>query len=127
MVSGKDILVVEDDRDTLDGWVELLRRAGYRATGAATFEEGRRALQSPPDLLITDIRLGAYNGLQLVVNARSAYPHLPIIVLTGYHDVVLQSETERLDAVYMRKPVGGEQMLASIAQALEAPAPHSHP
>jgi DNA-binding NtrC family response regulator len=114
----KEILVVEDDPDTLDCWVHLFKDAGYRVAGAATFEEGRRALQSAPDLLITDIRLGAYNGLQLVVNARSVYPRLPIIVLTGYHDSVLQSETERLDALYMRKPVDGDQMLAFVAQTL---------
>ncbi len=113
----KDILVVEDDRATLDGWVTLLRLAGYRVVGAASFEEGRRALQGRPDMLITDIRLGAYNGLQLVARARSANPDLLAIVLTGYHDVVLQAETERLHAVYMRKPVDAEHMLNFIADA----------
>ena len=117
MVGVKLILVVEDDQDTLDGWVELLHHAGYRVTAAASFEEGRRALESPPDMLITDIRLGPYNGLQLVVRARLANPSLPVLVVTAFHDPVLQAETERLNAIYLRKPVDADQALAVIGQA----------
>ena len=56
-------------------------------------------------MLITDIRLGPYNGLQLVVRARLANPSLPVLVVTAFHDPVLQAETERLSAIYLRKPV----------------------
>jgi two-component system, response regulator FlrC len=117
MAGVKVILVVEDDPDTLDFWVELLQRAGYRVTAAPSFEEGRRALESLPDMLITDIRLGAYNGLQLVVRARLANPCLPVLVMTAFDDPVLQEETHRLDAIYMRKPVDAAMVLAAIAQA----------
>ena len=68
-------------------------------------------------MLITDIRLGAYNGLQLVVRARLANPSLPVLVVTAFHDPVLQEETERLNAIYMRKPVDAAQVLAAIARA----------
>jgi DNA-binding NtrC family response regulator len=120
MATAKAILIVDDDRDTLDSWVELLQRAGYRVAAAVSFEEGRHALESPPDMpdmLITDIRLGPYNGLQLVVRARTANPDLPVLVLTAFHDLVLQSEAERLGAVYVRKPVDPARLLATIAQA----------
>jgi DNA-binding NtrC family response regulator len=117
MATAKAILIVDDDRDTLDSWVELLQRAGYRVAAAVSFEEGRHALESPPDMLITDIRLGPYNGLQLVVRARTANPDLPVLVLTAFHDLVLQSEAERLGAVYVRKPVDPDRLLATIAQA----------
>jgi DNA-binding response OmpR family regulator len=117
MAGVKVILVVEDDQDTLDGWVELLRHAGYRVAAAASFEEGRRALESSPDMLITDIRLGPYNGLQLVVRARLANPSLPVLVVTAFHDPVLQAETERLHAIYLRKPVDAGQALAVIGEA----------
>src|SRR5687767_1672679 len=117
MAGGKVILVVEDDPDTLDFWVELLQRAGYRVTAAPSFEEARRALESLPDMLITDIRLGAYNGLQLVVRARLANPCLPVLVMTAFDDPVLQAETERLKAIYLRKPVDAEEALAVIGEA----------
>lgn len=118
MARAKAILIVDDDRDTLDAWVELLQRAGYRVAAVASFEEGRHALESAaPDMLITDIRLGPYNGLQLVVRARAAHPILPVLVVTAFHDPVLQEETERLGAVYVRKPVDPDHLLATIAQA----------
>lgn len=117
MSDEKVILVVEDDRDTLDSWVELLRRAGYRVVAAPSFEEGRTALATLPDMLITDIRLGAYNGLQLVVRARLASPALPVLVMTAFHDEVLREETERLGAVYLQKPIDPARVLAAIAEA----------
>jgi DNA-binding NtrC family response regulator len=120
----KDILLVEDDIDTLEGWAELLKDAGYRVSGASSYEEGRRRLDSPVDMLITDIRLGEYNGLQLVVQTRAAHPNIPVIVLTAHHDLVLKSEAERFNAVYMLKPVRVDQMLACIAEMLEATTKH---
>ena len=113
------ILIVEGDRDTLAGWVELLHAAGYRVTGAASFEEARRALASAPDLLITEVRLGAYNGLQLIIRARAHNPHLSAIVLTAFPDVVIKAEAERLNAVYVEKPVDTKRLLTLVAKALD--------
>ena len=113
------ILIVEGDRVTLAGWVKLLHAAGYRVTGAASFEEARRALASALDLVITEVRLGAYNGLHLIIRARSHNPHLSAIVLTGFPDVVIKAEAERLDAVYVEKPVDAERLLAIVAETLD--------
>ena len=70
MRAGRNILIVEDDENTLAGWVELLRAAGYLVTGVSSYEEGRQELATMPDLLITDVRLGVYNGLQLLIARR---------------------------------------------------------
>jgi two-component system response regulator HydG len=117
--SAASILIVEGDRDTLAGWVRLLHAAGYRVTGATSFEEARRAVESAPDLLITEVRLGAYNGLQLIIRARAHNSHLSAIVLTAFSDVVIKAEAERLGAIYVEKPVDAEQFLAIVADALE--------
>jgi CheY-like chemotaxis protein len=116
------ILVVEDDRDLLRMWVGVLGGAGYRVTGAASFEEGRRALRtSTPDVLVTDIRLGAYNGLQLIIRARADNPRLRAIVLTGFPDPVVRREAERLHAVHLEKPVDPERLLDLVAESLADP------
>src|SRR4029079_5600271 len=39
--AGGNILIVEDDSNTLGGWVELLRAEGYGVVGVSTYEEGR--------------------------------------------------------------------------------------
>jgi DNA-binding NtrC family response regulator len=117
------VLIVEDDRASLDGLVALMAGAGYRVTGAPSFEEGRRALAALPDVLVTDVRLGAYNGLQLIIRGRALNPRLHAIVVTGHSDVVVRREAERLDAIHLEKPVNPARLLDEVAHALMRSAP----
>src|SRR5215468_1147815 len=63
------ILVVDDEPTVVEALREILNQAGHVTLGATTYEDGRRLLWSPPlpDVIIADVRLGRYNGLQLVV------------------------------------------------------------
>jgi CheY-like chemotaxis protein len=113
------ILIVEDDRATRMGLQELLRQAGYDTIVASDFRSGRRALeQERPDLLIADLRLEGFNGLQLLhVN-----PHpIPTIIMTGYPDDVLQAEARQLGAEYLVKPVSPPVLLGAVERLLAGP------
>jgi DNA-binding NtrC family response regulator len=116
-----NILIVEDDKSTLSGWVELLRAAGYGVTGASTYEEGRQELAAMPDLLITDVRLGVYNGLQLLVRGRMLNPRLHGIVVTGYADPIVRREALHLLAEHLEKPVDADRLLQVVSNALGHP------
>ena len=113
------ILIVEDDRATRMGLQELLRQAGYEAVAAADFRAGRLALeQEQPDLLIADLRLEGFNGLQLLhVNPRP----IPTIIVTGFPDDVLQAEARYLGAEYLVKPVSPPVLLAAVERLLAGP------
>jgi DNA-binding NtrC family response regulator len=117
MAQPLDVLIVEDDRETLGGWVQLFDRAGYRVTAAATFDEARAALDGHTDVLVTDLRLGPYNGLQLVMRARAQKPQMPVFVVTGFSDPVLAAEAERLGAIHIEKPVDAEYLIALVGEA----------
>lgn len=110
------ILIVEDDLATRMGLQELLAGVGYAAVVAADFREGRRALeQDHPDLLIVDLRLNGFNGLQLLhINPRP----IPTIVITGFPDDVLQADARRLGAEYLIKPVEPLKLLALVGRLL---------
>ena len=114
------ILIVEDDVATRVGLQELLRHAGYDAIAAGTFRDGRRALEEDtPDLLIADLRLDGFNGLQLVLlNPRP----IPAIIVTGFPDEVLQADARRLGAEYLVKPFSSSVLLELIKRLL-APSP----
>jgi len=116
-----NILIVEDDKSTLSGWVELLRAAGYGVTGVSTYEEGRQELASMPDLLITDVRLGVYNGLQLLMRGRMVNPRLQAIVVTGYADQIVRREAVHLLAEHLEKPVDADRLLQVVSNALRHP------
>jgi len=110
------ILIVEDDLAARVGLQELLASAGYEVIVASDFRDGRRALeQEHPDLLVVDLRLQGFNGLQLLhINPRP----IPTIVVTGYPDDVLQAETRRLGAEYVVKPLDPMQLLGLIGRML---------
>lgn len=113
------ILIVEDDRATRMGLQELLRQAGYEPIVASDFRAGRMALEhEQPDLLIADLRLEGFNGLQLLhIN-----PHpIPTIIVTGYPDDVLKAEARQLGAEYLVKPVPPPVILAAIERLLAGP------
>src|SRR4051812_24431965 len=115
---GRNILIVEDDQSTLAGWVELLRAAGYFVRGVSSYEEGRQEMTMMPDLLITDVRLGVYNGLQLLMRGRMANPRLQAIVITGYADQIVRREAVYLQAEHPEKPVDADRLLQVVSNAL---------
>src|SRR6476660_6895593 len=119
--AGRNILIVEDDENTLAGWVELLRTAGYLVTGVSSYEEGRQELATLPDLLITDVRLGVYNGLQLLMRGRMVNPRLQAIVITGYADQIVRREAVYLHAEHLAKPVDADRLLQVVGNALRLP------
>jgi DNA-binding NtrC family response regulator len=116
------VLIVEDEKTTLTGWVELLGAAGYHVTGVSSYEQALAELAHMPDLLITDVRLGVYNGLQLVVRGRMINPALQAIVVTGYADQVVFREAVHLHAEHVEKPVDVDRLMLLVAKAIEAPA-----
>jgi DNA-binding response OmpR family regulator len=112
------VLIVEDDHATRTGLIQLLKNAGYEVISAATFEQARRLLtDEQPDLLITDVRLEAFNGLQLLMTPRIP---LPAIVITGFVDPVLETEAKQLGAEYLVKPFEPTALLKLVQTTLEA-------
>lgn len=109
------VLVVDDEAATRQGLSELLTRAGYECTAVESFHEAHHIAQTdPPDLLITDIRLSGYNGLQLVLR----FPDLRAIVMTGYADKVLEREANQAGATYIRKPLNVNELLQIVSDKL---------
>ena len=110
------VLVVDDDEGYLAGIKELLEEAGYEMLVANTFEQGKRVLQdSAPDLMIVDVRLGAFNGLQLISTGQV---RIPAVVVTGFDDPVLRADAQTFGASYLVKPVSPSALLALIESRL---------
>ncbi len=118
------ILVVDDDTPTRVGLADLLRQAGYDSVPCGTFHEAKRALEDEaPDLLISDLRLDGFNGLQLVaINPRP----VPAIIITGFPDHVLAEDARRLGADFLVKPFAPSTLLDLVAQRLTGSRLHSN-
>ena len=105
------MLVVDDDPGQLDGMATVFERSERDVVACRTFEEARnRLLTEEFHCLVTDVRLGAFNGLQLAVIARDKNRKMSIIVFSGFDDPVLRDEAAQLGAKYLVKPITEEQL-----------------
>jgi two-component system response regulator AtoC len=92
------ILVVDDDPSSVATLVTALAEAGFAGVGAHGFGDATKMLDVlEPDLVISAVRLGPYNGLHLVVRARALYPNVAAIVI-GPNDPGLADEARALGA-----------------------------
>ena len=113
------VLVLDDDEHALSGIVELLRDAGHHVTGAATYDAAKRLLTvSPFDLLVSDVRLRAFNGLHLVMQTRADHPETAIIIITGYNDPLIEMEASRYRADLVRKPIRPAEFQQRVSEVL---------
>jgi len=99
------VLIAEDDPATLIGLAGYLRGLGFSVIPLPSYAEAHRIMPfAKPDVVVADVRLGEYNGLQLAVQARALDPPPAIIVTSGFDDPVLAAEAERLGATFLLKP-----------------------
>ena len=118
------VLIVDDDEVYLEGMKELLEEAGYEVLLASSFDDGKHELREhSPDLLIIDVRLGAFNGLQLISTGEV---RIPAIVVTGFDDRVLRADAGGFGASYVVKPIAPAALLALIEKKLSSD-DHSDP
>lgn len=114
------ILVLDDDANALSGMVEILRDALYVVTGAATYDAAKSLLVIESyDLLITDVRLRGYNGLNLARQCSVDYPDMAIMIITGYDEPMMEIEAARYHAQFVHKPFNTEVFLRKVAQCVE--------
>jgi DNA-binding response OmpR family regulator len=84
-----------------------------------TFHEAREHLmKSPPDVLVTDLKLHAYNGLHLVLIARRRSDRTFAVVLADSADAIVRADAAAIGARLELKPLGPEEVDALVEEAL---------
>ena len=90
----KKIMIVDDDKEFLEEFKEMLNLSGYHTT---TFPDGTSALRMvskvKPDIILLDLRLKGRSGLE-VASELKRFPEtadIPIIAMTAYY-----TEKERI-------------------------------
>lgn len=110
------ILVVDDDPRITEMVRRILAYEGYSVALAASGEEAlARTLERPPDLIVLDVMLPTFDGLEVARRLRAAGDRTPILMLTA-RDAVPQ-RVAGLEAGaddYLVKPFAPEELLARI-------------
>ncbi|MGA9531487.1 MAG: response regulator [Anaerolineales bacterium] len=117
------ILLVDDQRQVsrvLRASLELSGRE-YLVSEVASAEEALAEMdRAPIDLLVTDLRLPAMSGLQLVEQAKNNNPNLHTILISGNATEEVRRQAEALGVVaFLPKPVGTNHFLEIVEAALE--------
>ena len=99
----------------------LVRSFGLRALTAEDFRAANRLLAYRPHLLITELQLEEYNGLNLVLHARLARPRLAAVVTSRWEDSVLRRDAETMGATFVAIPTSREELLAAILRTVTNP------
>lgn len=101
------ILILEDDPSVAAMYAAALRSPEIDVVVCTRFTDAREELKrETPEALLTDVRVGEYNGLQLAMYFRSLSPNGPVLVVSGHDDPVIGKEVARLRGEFMLKPVG---------------------
>jgi len=115
------ILVVDDERSMRDYLDILLRKAGHEVVTAATLGAAREALAKRElDLVITDLKLGNENGLDLLKDVNQQRHPVEIVVITAYATTATAIEAMKRGAYdYLQKPFKNEELLVLVDKAIE--------
>ena len=115
-----DVLVVANNAAAAAHLTKALWGAGFHAIQAASYLQARRILAAElPRLLIADVRLGDFNGLNLAWHRQLTFPG-PTIITDVSHDPVLEAEARKLEAPYLVR-AEPDDILAVVFSLLGAP------
>lgn len=119
ILTGKKILLVEDDKSFRESLKKLLQKEGFQILEAESGADGMELLKKDKvDLVILDYYLGGMNGLQFLEKTKTP-DRPPVIILTAFGDWGIYSEVVAKGAKdCLLKPVKRTELMAVVEAAL---------
>jgi DNA-binding NtrC family response regulator len=115
-----NVLVVDDDENILSAFRDFLRRENCSAVTALSAEEALKEMDRHTiDLVITDVRLKSQSGITFFMRLKSRRRDLPVIVITGYPNLIGGEEVKALGADYFfLKPLELDKLREAVRRCL---------
>jgi DNA-binding response OmpR family regulator len=121
-----EILVVDDDPTVREVVVAYLQQAGHETTEAVDGPGAMAAAESSPDLVVLDVMLPGFDGLEVCRRLRATQPDVPIVMLSA-----LGEEEDRIAGLgfgaddYLGKPFSPRELVLRVASLLRRSQPAS--
>lgn len=124
------ILIVDDEAEIRTLIAEILTRDGFEIQEAGSAEEAFQILDDfAPNLLLTDYSLPDANGSALIEKAKSVFPNIKCLMITGWSELPNPLEGQTQADVIVTKPfrinMVETEALRLLADRLESPNPVS--
>jgi two-component system NtrC family response regulator len=115
------ILLVDDDQSLRRVTEYNLASAGFRVVTADSGYKGLREFKAKsPDIVITDVRLGDMDGLELLEAVKKVSSDIPVIVITAFGTIEMAVEAMRRGAFnFITKPFDRDTLRLSCQKAIE--------
>jgi DNA-binding response OmpR family regulator len=119
MADAKTILLVDDDRELVDGLRSLLEKQGYHVMLANDGHQAKTVIYNQrPDLVILDMMMPRMGGYPVLEHFRGKPDTPPIIMITANEGSRHKAYAEYLGVVdYIRKPFAMERLLEAVNKA----------
>jgi two-component system, NtrC family, response regulator HydG len=116
------VLVVDDQRNMRTTLAMMLRAAAYEVDEASDGNEGAdKGGRGAYDVVITDLRMGASDGLTVLRAIKDAHGSTEVIVMTAYGTIESAVEAMRLGAYdYIQKPFTEQELLVKVERAMSS-------
>jgi len=115
------ILVADDHKNTRLTLGTIMRRSGHEVETAGTGTAALQLLNSNRfDIVITDLRLGDIDGMEVLSRARANAPETEVIVITAFGTITSAVRAVKLGAYdYVTKPIQRDQILSIVSKIVE--------
>ena len=114
------VMVVDDDSNILSAFEEFLKGEHCDMIAATSAEEAEKILkQRRIDVLVTDVRLKAKSGVTLFMEVKHVDRTLPVIVISGYPDLISEADLKTYGAdYYFVKPLEVDKLRQALRTCL---------
>jgi PAS domain S-box-containing protein len=115
---GIRVLVVEDNLDVGTFTTQSLAELGYETEWAADAQEALAILARDAarfDIVFSDVVMPGMNGIELAKAVRAAYPALPVVLTSGYSNILAQDGTDGFELLH--KPYSVDQLSLILRKA----------
>ena len=120
-MAGRDVLIVDDDRQVREVLHQIFVAAGYKCVLAKDGDEGLQVFKAGrPPLVVTDLKMPGIAGIELLRQARAVDGDVAVIVLTDAADWKNAIESLKLGAhAFLMKRINMDELLITVERALE--------
>jgi len=118
---GLRVLIVEDNVEVGAFSTQLLQDLGYRTFWASSGRDALKTLESDPaafDIVFTDVVMPGIGGVELGLEIRRRYPALPVVLTSGYSNVLAEEGRQGFELV--QKPYAVEELSRVLRRVLRS-------
>ena len=115
-----NLLIVDDDANTLASLARAFRMAGHDATVCDNAARALELLKSQPfDMMLSDVVMPGKDGLALLEDLRGQGIALPVVMISGQANIEMAVRATRLGAIdFLEKPLSTDRLLLVVENTL---------